>query len=118
MAGIKFFRLTAATILETLVAMVILLTLFGIATTVFIQVTGSTYAVNKMATRYTLNRYIVQTAELKTYFNEEFEEAGIRINKQVEVYDKGDNMVKIIFTVYDNVQHKKIDEQVRLFSIK
>lgn len=118
MAGIRNYRITSATILETLVAMVILLTLFGIATTIFVQVTGSTYSVNKMAARYALDRYIAQTAELKTYFNEEFEEVGIHINKQVEVYNKGDNMVKIIFSVYDNVQHKKIDERVRLFSTK
>lgn len=112
MAAIKMYKIVSASILETMVAMVVLLIVFGITTMVFVQATTSSLSFRKMEAVGLLNRYISDTEKSKTYDDEEFKEDEWRIIKQVEKQE-AENLVKVSFSIFDG--NKEMYKVNRLF---
>jgi type II secretory pathway pseudopilin PulG len=113
MAKIITRRLPAATLVETIVAMVIILVVFGIVTTVFVQATLTTASLKKLKAVQLANIYMEQTSEEKTFFDEETTKEDYKIVRQVTAYQGHTNLWKVSIVIYDN-NDQLLEQQNRL----
>jgi hypothetical protein len=100
MAAIINKRVSGTTIVETIVALVIILALFGIAVTVVVQVTAQSATSVKLKAAQAINEYALNTARHKSFVSEEIVVDGLAIAKEVSPY-RYDNVLAVTFTVYD-----------------
>lgn len=117
MGKIIFRRLPGATIIETIVALVIILIVFGIATTVFVQVSLNSFSVRKQKAVALINEYAVTTGEQHSFFNEEVSKDGLLLKKEVVSYPGNDHIAAITFQVLDS-NDQVLGNQKRLFRTK
>jgi len=109
-------RLSAATIVETIVALVIILVLFGITTTLVVQITTSSFSVKKIKAGQLIQQYAVQTGKEKAFFDEEWVRDEFSVQRAVVEYGKRPNLVAVTFSVYNNKQ--LVSRQQRLYRLK
>ena len=110
-------RLSAATIVETLVAMVIILVVFGITTTVLVQTSVSSFSVKKIKAAQLVNTLFAKSINEKAFFSEEVNLDGWVIKKDVQPYYRNNNVLAIRITVLDN-DSKELDKEQRLIRQK
>jgi hypothetical protein len=110
-------RLPGATIVETIVAMVIILLLFGMATTVFVQVSLHSFSVKRQRAADMINAYALATGEDRSFINEELTKDGFVLKKEVENYQGREQVAAITFMVLD-VNNELLARQKRLFRVK
>jgi hypothetical protein len=106
MDTIKIFRVNGNTILETIVALVIIITVFGTATTLFVKVAASSTSMQKLTTENILKNYATKTEEEKLFFTDEETIDGYRVKREVTALDNIKNMILIHFYIFD--QNNKI----------
>jgi hypothetical protein len=94
-------RISAATLIETIIALVIILTITGITVTVFVQVTMAGFSTKKLKAAAMIDRQVVSTRYKKTFFDEEFREQNLVLRKQVLESGHSENISRINFSVYD-----------------
>jgi type II secretory pathway pseudopilin PulG len=93
MAGVK---VKASTLVETMVAMVILCLVMGTAMVVFINATSSSISYDKVKAGFLVNNAMEQTQRTKSYVDEELEIDHIKLIRQVAAYgSEGLVMVEI-----------------------
>lgn len=117
MGTIKCRRVPGSTIVETIVALVVILVIFGIATTVFVQVSLHSFSVRKQQAAALLNEYAVSTGEQHSFINEEVTKDGLLLKKEVSGYPGNDQVTVITFEVKDH-NNEILGTQKRLFRIK
>jgi type II secretory pathway pseudopilin PulG len=110
-------RVSGATIVETIVAMVIILVLFGITTTIFVQTSLHSLSVKKIRAAQLANEFYITMIDEKNFDNEEVTKDDFLIKKNIEVYSKNSNVLAITITVLDN-NDKEIETQKRLIRLK
>ena len=101
MVKIKIIRVRAATLVETIIAMLIILVLTGITVTVLVQVTNSGYSIRRLKAATLIDRYISETELQKSFFDEEISEGDFIIRKQVTESDYSKEIVWLKISVYD-----------------
>ena len=94
-------KVKAATLVETIVALVIILVITGITVTVFVRVTATGFSMKQMRAASLLNRYSMETKKQKSYFDEEFREGDFLVKKQVLENSYSEDIVWIKLSVYD-----------------
>lgn len=104
-------RLPAASIIETIVALVITLVLFGITTTILVQTSLSSPSVLKVRANQLINQVAVETREGSRFFDEEITVQNLKVRKKVEAYKQQKNLVSITFTVIDQRDSALVTEQ-------
>jgi Tfp pilus assembly protein PilE len=117
MGTIKFRRLPGSTIVETIVALVVILVIFGIATTVFVQVSLHSFSVRKQQAAALINDYAVSTGEQHSFFNEEVTKDGLLLKKEVTGYPGNEQVTVITFEIRDS-NNEILGNQKRLYRIK
>lgn len=110
-------RVPAATIVETVVAMVIILVMFGITTSVLVQTSLHSFSVKKIKAAHIINDYFSKTAEENLFFNEEVAKDGFVVKKEIENYRQNGQVIAITVSVLDN-NSDVIQVQKRLFRVK
>lgn len=76
-------QLKASSLLETIVAMVILLTVFSISIMVIQNVLRSASMGDKTNSYFVLEEELQETIKNKTYFNEQIEKDQFKVSKEV-----------------------------------
>ncbi|WP_428330289.1 type II secretion system protein [Mucilaginibacter sp.] len=100
MAGSKLnYRLRASTLPEVLVAMVIILVVFGIAMTIFTNVMRLSLSAKKLRAAALLEKALRQSGddtEDSTFSMEEF-----RVTRETKPYPRDPTLIDIYMTAYD-----------------
>jgi Tfp pilus assembly protein PilV len=106
MAGIKIKTIKAASLLEVLVAIFILVTVFVIGTLVFIQVSSSSYNGQRLKAALLADKEMKETRESKSFFDEEINQGNLIVKKSVTQYQKKNNLLTIWIQIFDKGQKK------------
>ena len=109
-------RISAATLIETIIAMVIILTIFGIVTSVLVQSSIGYFSLSKMKATQMINEYAGETNDQKAFFDETIERNGFRITREINM-DALSNTIKIKFGVY-NSDDRLVNYQYRIVSMR
>jgi type II secretory pathway pseudopilin PulG len=96
------YRLAANSLVEVIVALVILLFLFFIVIEFFTNVDQTSLTTGKMNAANALNEYIYQTEKQKTFGTAKEAINGWLVSREIQPYSSGDSLATITYTVYSN----------------
>ncbi len=114
MGKIKITRLSSATLVETIVALVIILVLFAITATVLMQTTATSFSVKKLKAVQLIDRFADETEKDKSFFSDDKIEGLFTLQKRVEENDFKKKVLVVKFLVVDN-NGKLVSYQNRIF---
>lgn len=110
MAGIK--KIAASTLVETLVAMTIIVTVLTMGVSLFVKVTTSGTSASKVKALAEAQNLAEKTKEKRSFFNEEYELAGMKVKKEIKPYEGNEDILflEIIVSSGDKVHasHKEL----------
>jgi len=101
MALLNSRKITSATLIEVVVSLVIIMIVFGIAMTIYINVLGSSSSERVLDINLLLKELSEETIDTNRLFDERIERDGIRIIKSVEEYNGVKGLVHLHFEVVD-----------------
>ncbi len=93
------FKIKAATIQETIVALTIIMMIFSMATMVYLRVVHSSQFKNNLMADVLIHNQQQITLNEKRFFNEQIEHKGLLLIKRVESFDDS-ALLKISFDVF------------------
>jgi hypothetical protein len=96
----KLVKIKSATILETVIALTIILVIFSIASTILVNTTISSIPVQKIKGREILKLYSAKTKLEKAFFDEEIKEGEFIINRQVKIDLYTTSLLKIQYSIF------------------
>ncbi|MBI4946039.1 MAG: hypothetical protein HY840_06525 [Bacteroidetes bacterium] len=94
--------LQASTLIETIVAMVVLMVCIGIAAMIYVNVTKSGTSREKFHAYVLVNQVAAQSNLQKKYLDEQTEESGITMKKTIEKYGGMDKTFMMKITALDS----------------
>jgi hypothetical protein len=95
------YRLPASSILETVIALVIIMTIFGIATVLFVRVTASSGSVKMLIADQLLKEYAERTERRQQFFDSEDRIDGYELRRKVVRSDAWPRLCTIHYYIYD-----------------
>jgi type II secretory pathway pseudopilin PulG len=101
MAKLKTIRLKAFTILETMVALTIVLLMFGMMSSLLIQINKGSYSSRKLKAHELLNSFIISMNQRDTFYNSTINIDGYILRSQCAGWEGYPNLVKSKFEIYD-----------------
>ena len=110
-------KLNATTLAEALIAMVVILLSFGIAVTIFANVTASSRLHEKTRAEILIQEAAVKTKSDKNMLDGEMEYAGIKIQKKVSQYQGVKGLSVLSLNAFDR-NDKKIAEYNELLFLE
>jgi outer membrane PBP1 activator LpoA protein len=117
MGKIKFKRYPAATLVETIVALVIILALFGIASTVLIQTNKVSYSTKKIKADYFIDQFARETDQQKSFSDNQIEMDLFTIKKKIDENKFQQKVVLMRFSAIDK-NGRLVTYQNRIFRLK
>lgn len=102
-------KLKAGTLIESLIAMVIILICMGIATIIYANVLNSDKHRQELKAMLILNEELAETKKERTFLNQEKEMGEWRLKKSVQFYEQTENVFKLSLSVVD-IAGEKIAE--------
>ena len=109
MAGDKLIvttKLKASTMVEVLIAMVLIFAVFGIAMMIYTNVLNSSQSVKKLRAQAILNNVLLKAEQASTNVTQTFSVGDFRIEQKVTLYGDNDQLSDICLTAYDDNQQK------------
>ncbi len=103
-------RISGATIIETVVAMVIILVLFSITTTVLVQTSLRSFSIKRIKAAQLVNTCFVKTTNEKAFFDEQLVMDEFLIKKEVQYYSRNKHILSVRISVADN-NNELVSEQ-------
>lgn len=94
-------KLKAASLLETILALVITMLVFGIASMVYVNVLKSGITLSALTARQKLEVLAEETKRSKTFVSETVKEEGYTIEKSIEPYQGNTSLLKMELQVID-----------------
>lgn len=88
-------KIPAATLMETMISMVILLVVFGVAMMVYLQVSGSNYNELKAKSYLALQHIKIKTIKSKRLTEESYEMEGYKVYKSIEPYQESLYLIRL-----------------------
>lgn len=117
MVAIMSIKIKSATLVETIVALVLILALFAIVTTVILQTTKSAYSEEELYARQAIQEYVLNTDSAKAFFNEAIQKGALIIKREVITTERYPGAVVLHF-VANNSAEKKIASKEVVLSLK
>ena len=114
MAKVKFIRLGSATLVETIIALVIILVIFAITAVVLIQTNSTSFSIKKLKAAQLIDQFADETGKDKSFFSDEKVVDLFKLQKKVEENSFKEKVVVVKFSVIDN-NGKLINYQNRIF---
>lgn len=110
MGRLEMTRVKSATLVETLVAMTVLLTVVTLTMALFVQVRSTTASYSGATAAALLEEYAFATDTSRAFFDETFSKDGFIISRKIEEVDFP-GTISIYFTVVDSLQQLKAEQQ-------
>lgn len=117
MGKIRSIKLKAGTLVETIIAMLIILVITAITITIFVQATNTGYSIQNLKATSLINQYSSEAESGKIFFDEEVTDGAFRIRKEIIENNYGKNIVWMKVSVYDQ-NNKLIKSRNCLLSSK
>ncbi len=95
------YPLKASTLIESLIAMVIIVVCLCVATMIYSNVINSDKQVLQLKAMCFLNKKVVQTKAEKSFLDSEQQTENWDIKKTVEKYDQTENVYALTLSVFD-----------------
>ena len=93
MAGMKLNdRIKASSLLETIVALLVVMTVFGIAMTIYINVLRNSDSLSTLKAIQTLEQVAAETKTKRSYFDESFRVDEIMVEKSFIQYQHNEDL--------------------------
>jgi Tfp pilus assembly protein PilV len=109
MAGNKLnigAKVQASTILEVVIAMVLIIVVFGIAMMIYTNVLSSSLSVKKIKAQAVLQQTLIKTEQLKGITSQSITVDDFRVEQEVKPYNGSKLLNDIHLTAYDANQRK------------
>lgn len=107
MAGMKVpVRIKASSLIETIVGLMVIVLVFGIAMTVYVNVMKNSTSLAELKASQRLEEIAVETRANKSFFNESFEEEGIKIEKTIGKYQNKEGLILLELLAKDPAERK------------
>ncbi|HEY9000688.1 MAG TPA: hypothetical protein VIM89_05010 [Mucilaginibacter sp.] len=119
MAGIKLHlrsKVAGSTIAEVMVAMVILVTIFGIAMMIYARVTGLSPSAQNIQARAILKEHLLMAEHISYSTDSLIDTAGLHIEIATKPYDRDTSLQVIRLTAYD--QNRQIVAELQKLELK
>ena len=110
-------KIKASTLIEVLVAMIIIMISFGIAMAIYMNVSLSDHLVQKLKAELLLNETAIETKAANSFIDEKTGSDKISINKTVTSYNGIPELHLLMLEAFD-VNGKKISERKELVIVK
>ena len=107
----------ASTLIEVMVAMIIVMISFGIAMVIYINVTRSDNQVQKLRAQLLLNETAIKTKIENSFVDATMEVESISIIKTIDSYE-GSSILNLLLLEAFDIDGKKIAERKELVIIK
>lgn len=95
------YKLKSATLIEAIVAMVIIMAVFGLAMMIYVNVINSSVSARHVRIGLILKKAAEDTVASKRFFDEAFEEGGFAISKSVSKYDNVETLIRLRLEIVD-----------------
>jgi type II secretory pathway pseudopilin PulG len=95
-------KIKSSTLIETMVAMVILCLVMGTAMVVFIQATSSSISYNKVKAGFLIRNVMADTQKNQLFVDEELERDNIKILKTISSYGSTGTLVKVEIVAFNS----------------
>ncbi len=116
MAGIKIHKLEGSSLLEVIIATVVMMIVMGIGTMIYSNVVNSSYTFQKKKADLLLNEKAIDTKINHKLFNEETEVDNFTIKREVSKYQNTDDIYIINLKAFNN-EEKLISERKELLLV-
>lgn len=94
-------KITASTLIESLIAMVVVMISFGVATTIYLNVMGAGKEQQKLKSRLIVEQLAFEAKKKHLFIDEKLSVGGFVVEKKVSHYKGKDNLVCLQFIVLD-----------------
>jgi hypothetical protein len=114
MAGSKLNcrkRTAASSLLEVLIAMILILLVFGIAMTISANVFRSSLSVKKIRAQALLQDILLKLEQNKTNSTQTYTLGDLRIEQEISAYPAGEQLIEVHLTAYDENQQQVAELQ-------
>lgn len=102
MGELKLTKIKASSLIEVVVAMVIIVMILGIAATIYFQVSASTNLLRKVQATLILDSIAHATDLNQTFYDETINLNGIyKIEKKIISYQSSVNLIELNLSIYD-----------------
>ncbi len=95
-------RIEASSLVETVVAMIIILSVFGISMMVYMNVVKTGINLSNLNASLQLNELAEKTKKEKLYVDQTIESKGFSIQKKITKYNHDENLLLLEITAKDN----------------
>ncbi|MDQ3192428.1 MAG: hypothetical protein M3Q58_12615 [Bacteroidota bacterium] len=110
-------KIKASTLIEVIVALIIVMISFGIAMAIYVNVTYSDNQIQKLKANLILNETAIKTTNENSFIDEKTEVDGISVVKTVHSYEGIQGLNLLLLEAFD-VNMKKIAERKELVIVK
>lgn len=107
-------KVNASTLMEVLIAMVIIMIVFSIAIAIYGRISNSGVSVNQAKAGEAIEAMIRQTVSNRNYKDEEFDRDGIHYTKTLNAYKEQDDLLQITISAEQNGKILAVHKQVIL----
>jgi hypothetical protein len=94
-------KIKATTILETVIALVIITVVIGIATTIFVRVSSTSVSMQRLKAEGILTTYALKVNKEQLFFNAEEQVDQFRIKRDVSELNESTTLYRIHYYIYD-----------------
>ena len=94
-------RLRSATLVDTIVALIIVLALTVITVTILVQITATGYSSRMAKADALLSHHISVLKASNTFSNDEFQEGELMVKKEVSYTERNRKLIQVKVSVYD-----------------
>lgn len=95
-------KLNASSLLETILALLITMLVFGIASMIYVNVLKSGVSLSGLSHRLMLEKMAEETKQKKTYVSERFTEDNFIVDKTIEPYSLQSGLLLLTISLYDS----------------
>ena len=96
----------ASTIMEVLIAMILMIVVFGIAMMIFTNVLNSSLSVKKIRAQAILQETLINAEKADTNLSQSISVDDFRIEQEIKPYDGNAALIDIHLTAFDQNQQK------------
>lgn len=106
----KIQKLKASTLVETIVAMLIVTIAFSLALLLMVNIGKNSNNSLKTKAYFLTNNIFVQTKAENTFVDQEYTYGNIFIKKTVKAYENNDELFQLNISAYDKQNHKLFEQ--------
>src|SRR5215471_519230 len=110
MVSLAQMRIKASTLMESIVASVIIFIIFSIVASLLVQSTSMGFSIQRLKLNEDLIKYANRSMDAKEFFNDVIADNEYTIERKISAYGGNERIVQLTFSVFDT-DRKLIEKQ-------